>query len=82
MDAQCCKLWSKRHGHDTYGSDNSDIDEDEIKPKRQNKHATGGTCRCGSITHQCTNHSDCPSNVKDQGSNVSVDDRTSENDVI
>ena len=35
MDSQCRKLWSKRHGHDTYGSDDSDIDEDEIKPKRQ-----------------------------------------------
>ena len=35
MDSQCRKLWSKRHGHDTYSSDDSDIDEDEIKPKRQ-----------------------------------------------
>ena len=69
--------------HDTYGSDDSDIDEDEIKPKRQKKRTTGGQCRCGSTTHKCTNHSDCPLNVKNQRCNVSVDDRASENkDVI
>ena len=77
MDAQCRKLWSKRHGHDTYGSDDSDIHEDEIKPKRQEKCAIGGQCKCGSTTHQRTNHSYCPFNVKKQRSNVSVDDRAS-----
>ena len=83
MDAQCCKLWSKRHGHDTYGSsDNSDTDKDEIKPKKQKKRTTGGQCRCGSTAHQRTNHSDCPLNVNNQRSNVSVDERASENDVI
>ena len=72
------------HGHDTYGSDNSDIDEDELKPKGQKKRTTGGMmCKCGSTTHQRTNHSDCPYNVKNQKSDVSVDDRASDNsDVI
>ena len=79
MDAQCRKLWSKSHGH----SDDSDIDKDEIKPKRQKKRTTGGQCRYGSTTHQRTKHSDCPLNVKNQRSNVSVDDRASvNNDVI
>ena len=50
VDALCCKLWSKKHGHDTYGSDDSDIDEDELKRKGQ-KCTTGGTCKCGSTTH-------------------------------
>ena len=27
VDAQCRKLWSKKHGHDTYGSDDSDVRE-------------------------------------------------------
>ena len=39
MDAQRHKLWSKRHGHDTYGSDNSNMDKDELKPKGQ-KHTS------------------------------------------
>ena len=64
MDAQHRKLWLKRHSHDTYGSDDSDIDEDGLKPKGQKKHTTGGQCKCGSTTHQRTNHSDCPLNVK------------------
>ena len=38
---------------------------------------------CGSTTHQRTNHSDCPLNVKNQRSGVSVDDRAFDsNDVI
>ena len=54
----------QRHGHNTYGSDDSDIDEDEFKPKGQKKNTTGGQCKYGSTTDQCTNHSDCPLNVK------------------
>ena len=82
MDAQRRKLWSKKHGHDTYGSDDSDIDEDEIKPK-------GRKCKCGSTTHQRTNHSDCPLNTKNTISNKkiresgnSVDDRATEDSDI
>ena len=41
---QCRKLSSKKHGHDTYGSDDSDIDKDELKRKGQKKRTTGGTC--------------------------------------
>ena len=36
-------------------------------------------CKCGSTTHQCINHSDCPLNEKIKKSGVSVDDRASEN---
>ena len=80
MDAQRCKMWSKKHGHDTY---DSDLDEDELKPKGQKKHTTGGACKCGSTTHQRTNHSDCRLNAKNQKSGVPVDDGASENsDVI
>ena len=85
MDAQRRKLWSKKHGHDTYGSDDSDIDEDEIKPKGRKKRTTSGQCKCGSTTHQRTNHSDCPLNTKNTISNKkkresgnSVDDRATE----
>ena len=83
VDAQRCKVWSKKLGHDTYGSDDSDLDEDELKPKGRKKRMTGGTCKCGSTTHQHTHHSDCCLNEKNQESGVSVDDRASENsDVI
>ena len=57
----------------TYGSDDGDIDEDELKRIGQKKCTTGGTCKCGSAT-QCTNHSECPLSVKNQRSGVSVDD--------
>ena len=63
VDAQRRKVWSKKHGHDTYGSDDSDdsdLDEDELKPKGRKKRTTGGMCKCGSTTHQRTNHSECP----------------------
>ena len=80
MDVQRRKVWSKKHGHDTY---DSDLDEDELKTKGQKKHITGGMCKCGFTTHQRTNHSDCPLNEKIKKSGVPVDDRASENsDVI
>ena len=41
VDAQCRKLWSKKHGHDTYGSDDSDIDEDELKKDRRSVQLEG-----------------------------------------
>ena len=94
MDAQRRKVWSKKHSHNTYSSDDSDLDEDELKPKGRKKRTAGGTCKCGSTTHQRTNHSECRLNEKNQKSDVSVpsknqkggvsvDDRASENsDVI
>ena len=83
MDAEHRKVWSKKHGHDAYGSDDSDIDEDELESKGQKKRTAGEMCKCGSTTHQHTNHSDCPLSVKYQKSGVSVDDGASENsDVI
>ena len=64
MDTQRCKVWSKKHGHDTYDSDDSDLDEDEIRPKGLKKRTTGGKCKCGSTTHQRTTHSECCLNQK------------------
>ena len=64
VDAQRRKVWSRKHGHNTYGSDDSNLDEDEIKPRSQKKRTTGGTCKCGSTTHQRTNHSECSPNPK------------------
>ena len=52
-DAQRCKEWSKKHGHDTYGDDE---DSDELKPKGKKKQKgtkkkVKGQCKCGSTTH-------------------------------
>ena len=90
VDAQRRKVWSRNHGHDTYGSDNSDLDEDEIKRKGRKKRASEGKCKCGSTTHQRTTHSECLLNQKSgissrkkRESGDSVDDRASEDgDVI
>ena len=79
-DARC----GQRSMATTYGSDDSDIDDDE-KPKGRKKRMTGGQCKCGSTT-QRTNHSDCPyspkdttiSNKRKPESDNSVDDGASE----
>ena len=87
MDGQRRKVLSRKHGHDTYGNDDSDLDEDEIKPIGQKKHTTGGECKCGSTT-QRTNHSECSLNPKNsnkgrQETGHSIDDRSSiDGDVI
>ena len=86
MDRECRKKWSKKHGHDTYGSDDSDEDGNELKPRRQKKHkgqvSTGGKFRaCGATSHQWSNHRDCPYK-KIRGAGVSSrleDDKASEN---
>ena len=64
VDAQCRKVWSKKHGHDTYGGDDSNLDEDEIKPKVLKKRTTVGKCKCGFTTYQRTTHSECHLNLK------------------
>ncbi len=63
-DAQRRKVWSKKHGHDTYG-DTDDLDC-EAKPtvSKKVKTSTGGKCKCGSTTHKRSNHRDCPLNKK------------------
>ena len=54
------KKWSREHGHDTYGGSHhesrSDCGEGEPgdKPK----------CACGSTTHKCSSHRDCPFNKR------------------
>ena len=64
-EGQRRKEWSKKHGHDTYGND----DNLEAKPKvskqvKLEKKSSGRKCKCGSTTHQRSNHRDCPLNKK------------------
>ena len=64
LDAERRKKWSKKHGHNTYGRDDSEGDEGELKPngqkkRKQGKVLTDGTCKaCGSTSHQRSNHKD------------------------
>ena len=88
VDTQRRKEWSKKHGQDTYGSDD-DEDDSEIKSKGQKKHrqgqaSTGRRCKaCGLSSHQRSNHSKCPFNKKNLKTGTSSDDDASENsDVI
>ena len=77
VDAQCRKLWSKKHGHDTYGSDDSDRTQ-----MKRTKEAYNWRDVHVWVHHSPTYH-ECPLNVKNQRSGVSVDDRVSDNnDVI
>ena len=85
-DAQRRKEWSKKHGHDTYGDNDSDEDRVELKTKEQKRQqsSTERKCRaCGSTTHRRSSHRDCPSNKKAPSSGVSSgvkeDDTESEN---
>ena len=50
--------------NDTYGSDDSNLDGDEIKRKGQKKRTSEWKCKYGSTTHQRTNHSECLLNQK------------------
>lgn len=92
LDVQHCKKWSKKHGHDTYGSGDSDEEGVEHKPKgpkgsKKGQVSSGGTCRaCGSTSHLRSNHQDCPFNKRMRETNASTnleDKGASENsDVI
>ena len=50
--------WSKKHGHDTYGHDDDDLECASAKvASKGRKEKTLGKCRaCGSSTHQRSNH--------------------------
>ena len=67
-DAQRCKAWSKKHGHDThYGDDDSNDYDTEPKSEEYNKQqkAVGRKCKaCGSTAHLHSSHKDCPFNKK------------------
>ena len=68
-DAQRRKVWSKLHGHDTYGDD-EDSDTAELKPKKGKKGQTSveGKCKaCGSSTHLRSSNKLCPYNKKRVG---------------
>ena len=85
-DAQRRKEWSKKHGHDTYGDNDSDEDRVELKEKqlKRQRSSSERKCRaCGSTTHTRSSHRDCPSNKKvpasGNSSGVKEDDTESEN---
>ena len=50
-DAQCRKAWSKKHGYDTYGDDNSDDDDLELKPEVSKRHRKGPRSAGGKCKH-------------------------------
>ena len=56
--------WSKKHGHDTYGCDSASDSENELGAERKMKKQVKGRGRkctsCGSSSHQCSSHSECP----------------------
>ena len=89
LDSQRRKKWSKKHGHNTYGSGDSNEEGVELKPKGSKKRqaSSGGKCRvCGSTSHLQSNHRDCPFNKRMRETNSSTnleDEGASENsDVI
>ena len=67
-DAQRRKEWSKLHGHDIYGDEDSDTAE--LKPKKGKKGQTsveGKYKACGSSTHLRSSNKLCPYNKKRVG---------------
>ena len=74
LDAQRCKKWSKKHGHDTYGSGDSDKEGVELKPKdpKGSKHQVGGSVRRVDPPHLQSNHRDCPFNKRIRETNAST----------
>ena len=74
QEAQQRKVWSKKHGHDTYGDDEEDVIEEEVKPSKERvkeKTAIKKPCnRCGSTTHSRSTHRDCPYNKKNNPGTV------------
>lgn len=81
-DAQRRKVWSHKHGHDTYGDQDSgdqgsgDEDSREFKPKVSRKKGSfDGKCKaCGSTTHLRSSHKDYPFNKRLKDSTSHVDD--------
>ena len=63
-ESQRLMEWSKKHGHDTYGHNDDDLECASAKvASKGRKKKTLGKCRaCGSSTHQRSNHKDCPFN--------------------
>ena len=76
-DAQRCKAWSKKHGHDTYGDDDCNDDDIElmsIEYKKQPRSAGMKYKACGSTAH--LSHKDSPFNKKMKGSALQLDGHT------
>lgn len=76
------KLWSKKHGHDTYGDEEDPIDEDNVprSAELRNKEKSKGKTpcnRCGSTNHSRSTHRDCPYNKK-KDSNAQTEDESAD----
>ena len=67
-DAQERKLWTKKHGQDTYGQEEEvEVERDEeVKPTQKSKKEKKGCNRCSSTTHSRSKHKDCPYNKKNE----------------
>ena len=66
-ETQVRKAWSNKHGHDTYGDGDHDIEPDDklvSRGKKRQKVADGKCPACGSTTHKRSNHRDCPFNKR------------------
>ena len=66
-ESQIRKAWTKKHGHDTYGEEDEDIEHDPNltnRGKKRQKVAEGKCAACGSTTHRRSNHRDCPFNKR------------------
>ncbi len=71
-EAQQRKLWSKKHGHHTYGEEEDTVEKVEIveivegaKKKRK--------CNCGSSSHSLPTHRNCPNNPKNRATPIGND---------
>ena len=59
------KLWSKKHGQDTYGHSDDDFNTgiEGASGSRKGRSLGKGKCKdCGSETHKSRRHKDCPCN--------------------
>ena len=75
-EAQQRKLWSKEHGHDTYGeADDIKQDEEKLKKKqKQKKKLLKKPCKhCGSKNHSLPTHKNCPFNIKQKAAEYTAD---------
>ena len=66
LEAQQRKLWSKQHGHDTYGDEEEFVDEGGVTQEtiagKKDRTSKKPCNHCGSTTHLRSNHRLCPYN--------------------
>ena len=77
QEAQQRKLWSKQHGHDTYGDEEELVDEGGVTQETiagKKDRTFKKTCnRCGSTTHSRSTHRLCPYNKKNKETAIEVE---------